>query len=74
MNGDMKPRIPDDLSVPEKILLVQDLWDDIARSSHEIELTTAQVEEAERRLREYQAHPGDTVSWEDLKRRLGGGR
>jgi hypothetical protein len=39
MSGDTKPRGPDDLSVPEKILRVQDLWDEIARSSIEVELT-----------------------------------
>lgn len=74
MNGDMNPREFDDLSVPEKILRVQDLWDEIARSSSEIEITPAQQEEVERRLREYEANPGGCVSWEDLKRRLEGER
>lgn len=40
-------RDPDELSVPEKILRVQDLWDDIARSPRDVEITPAQREEAE---------------------------
>jgi putative addiction module component (TIGR02574 family) len=74
MNGDTKPHGPDDLSVSEKILRVQDLWDEIARSSGEVELTPAQLEEAEQRLREYEANPGECISWEDLKRQLEGER
>jgi putative addiction module component (TIGR02574 family) len=61
---------PEDLSVSEKILRVQDLWDDIARSSSQVALTPAQLEEAERRLRAHGAHPGDYASWEEIRGRL----
>lgn len=60
----------EELSVPEKILRVQDLWDDIARASREVELTPAQREEAERRLRRHEASPGEHASWEEIRRRL----
>ena len=72
MSGEPKHREPDDLSVPEKILRVQDLWDDIARSSREVEITPAQREEAERRLRKHESDPGEYSSWDDLKLRLEG--
>jgi len=59
-----------DLSVPEKIHRVQDLWDEIARSPQDVELTPAQREEAERRLRRHESDPGKYSSWEEIKRRL----
>jgi len=59
-----------DLSVPEKIHRVQDLWDEIARSPRDVELTPAQREEAERRLRRHESAPGQYASWEEIKRRL----
>ena len=65
---------PDDLSIPEKIHLVQDLWDEIARSPGAVELTPEQREEAERRLREHEVSRGAYSSWEEIKRRLEGGR
>jgi len=74
MSGEPKHREPDDLSVSEKILRVQDLWDDIARSPHEVALTPVQREEAERRLLEHESNPGDYLSWDEVKRRLEGER
>lgn len=72
MSGEPKHRETDDLSVPEKILRVQDLWDDIARSSREVDLTPAQREEAERRLRSHEVDPREYSSWDEIKRRLEG--
>ena len=74
MNGEPKPREPDDLSVPEKILRVQDLWDEIARSPRDVEITPAQREEAERRLLKHESEPGEYSTWEDVRRRLEGDR
>ena len=74
MSGESKHREPDDLSVPEKILRVQDLWDDIARSPRDVEITPTQREEAERRLRQHEDHPGEYSSWDEIKRRLEGAR
>jgi putative addiction module component (TIGR02574 family) len=72
MSGNSKHHGPDDLSVPEKILRVQDLWDDIARSPRKVELTPAQGEEAERRLREHEIDPRPCPSWDEIKHRLEG--
>jgi len=60
----------DDLSVPEQISRVQDLWDQIALSPDEIDLTEPQRAELERRLRAHEQQPGDYSTWEQLKRRL----
>ncbi len=70
MTDASKREEPEDLSVAEKILLVQDLWDDIARSTQGVDLTPAQREELERRLAEHEARPGKYISWEELKRSL----
>ena len=70
MSSESKHHEPDNLSVPEKILRVQDLWDEIARSPQSVELTPARREEAERRLRQHEAAPGDCSSWDQIRRRL----
>ncbi|HEY2955471.1 MAG TPA: addiction module protein [Candidatus Eisenbacteria bacterium] len=70
MSDQLKDNESDDLSVPEKIHRVQDLWDEIARSPQEVDLTPAQREEAERRLRRHESSPGTYTSWEEVKRRL----
>ena len=70
MNGEPNPREPDDLSVPEKILRVQDLWDEIARNPREVEITPAQREEAERRLRNHESNPGQYSNWDEIRKRL----
>jgi putative addiction module component (TIGR02574 family) len=60
----------DDLSVPEKILHVQDLWDRIAQAPDELEVTEAQRVELERRLRAHEDNPGSYTTWEELRQRL----
>ena len=74
MSNDPKGHESEDLSVPEKILRVQDLWDEIARAPQDVELTPAQREEAERRLRKHESDPGEYSSWEEIKHRLEGER
>jgi putative addiction module component (TIGR02574 family) len=61
---------PDELSISEKILRVQDLWDDIARQSGDVVLTAAQREEIERRLQAHESSPGRYTTWEELRARL----
>lgn len=60
----------EELSIAEKILRVQDLWDDIARTPDEVEVTPAQLEEAERRLAEHRRNPQPCETWESIKQRL----
>ncbi len=60
----------DDLSAPEKILRVQVLWDQIAQSPDDVDLTDAQRAELERRLRAHEKRPGDYSTWEELRQRL----
>ncbi|MCX7046647.1 MAG: addiction module protein [Candidatus Sumerlaeota bacterium] len=57
------------LSTPEKILLVEELWDSI--SSHEqIPIPESHKAELDRRLANYQAHKGRLLSLEELQERI----
>lgn len=56
-----------DLPVPERIKLVQDIWDTIAAEPAAIKLTREQVEELDRRIEHHQLHPEDSVPWETVR-------
>ena len=52
------------LSVAERLLLVEELWDSIAAATP---LTDAQRAELDRRLADHEANPDDVVSWEEVQ-------
>jgi putative addiction module component (TIGR02574 family) len=56
-----------ELSVPERIQLVEDIWDSIAAVPQSVTLTKAQCDELDRRLEAYGAHPEDGSPWEAVK-------
>ncbi|MDJ0779151.1 MAG: addiction module protein [Gammaproteobacteria bacterium] len=58
------------LSVSERILLAQELWDSIHDRSDEIEVSPEQMKMLEERLAAYHADgdPGD--SWENVRARI----
>ncbi|MDP2181308.1 MAG: addiction module protein [Actinomycetota bacterium] len=60
----------DRLSVSERIQLVEDLWDSIAISSADIPLTTAEIEELDRRLADMGRDPDAGVPWEEVLARI----
>ena len=60
-----------ELSVAERIQLVQDIWDSIAELPESLELTDSQREEIDRRLEKLDGAPNSRISWEDLKARIG---
>ncbi len=55
------------LSVSEKILIVEEIWDSIARESEYPELTEAQRKELNRRIDSYHAGSFEGRTWEDIK-------
>ncbi len=57
----------DQLSVAERIELVQDIWDSIASTPEQLPLTEAQKQELDRRLAAHRANPGEAVPWEQVK-------
>jgi putative addiction module component (TIGR02574 family) len=59
-----------ELSVPERIQLVEDIWDSIATVPQPLPLTDAQREELDRRLEDYRQHPDEGSPWEEVKSRI----
>ena len=59
------------LPVPERIKLVEDIWDSIAEQQGDdaITLTPEQSAELERRIEYHERHPNDTVPWETIRDR-----
>ncbi|MCI0387790.1 MAG: addiction module protein [Acidobacteria bacterium] len=58
------------LSVPERIQLVEDIWDSVAAFPEAVPLTEAQQQELDRRLERYAQNPDDGISWDELKDEL----
>jgi len=58
------------LSVPEKILLVEDLWDKIIADEHDIPVPQSHKKELSKRLRRYKTTPGNLLSLKELRTRI----
>jgi len=58
------------LSVAERIQLVQDIWDTIWSVPENLELTEAQSQELDRRLQNYRREPESSVPWDEVKQRI----
>ena len=58
-----------DLSPPEKLQLVEDLWDDLASTPSEVPLHDWQKKEVERRKANLKSKPNSGRSWEEVKDR-----
>ncbi|MGD0399135.1 MAG: addiction module protein [Syntrophobacteraceae bacterium] len=56
------------LSTPEKILLLEDLWDSISSDESNVSVPRSHIEELDKRLRRYESHPGSLLSLEELQR------
>ena len=54
------------LSVAERILLVEEIWDSIAQTQQTVSLSKSQQQELERRLLDQEQNPDDVVSWEEV--------
>lgn len=58
------------LSVAERIQLVEDIWDSIAVKPSDIPLSDTERLELDRRLQLHAENPNDGIPWDDLKKRL----
>jgi putative addiction module component (TIGR02574 family) len=58
------------LSVAERILIVEEIWDSIAAEQESVQLTEAQKTELDRRITSCDSSPDEGQSWEEIKRRL----
>lgn len=60
----------DQLSVAQRLLLVEEIWDSIAAEETAVPLTEAQRQDLERRIAAYEADPKAGSSWAEVKARL----
>ena len=58
------------LSIPERIQLVEDIWDTIAAESDSIELTDEEKKIIDERLEAYHRNPDLGSPWEDVFKRI----
>ena len=58
------------LSTPEKILLVEDLWDSISADESSIPVPESHKAELEKRLKRHESAPGGLLSLDDLQARI----
>ncbi|MEW6532891.1 MAG: addiction module protein [Thermodesulfobacteriota bacterium] len=58
------------LSTPEKILLVEDLWDSITGDESSLAVPQSHKDELDIRLDAYESHPGSLLSLEELQARI----
>jgi putative addiction module component (TIGR02574 family) len=59
-----------DLSPPEKLQLVEDLWDDLAATPSEVPVHEWQKEELARRKANLMNRPASGLSWDEVKNRI----
>ena len=58
------------LSLAERILLLEEVWDSIADEPDAWELTQEQQDELHRRVSAYEANPQNTSTWSEVKASL----
>ena len=59
-----------ELSVPQRLQLVEDLWDSIAAVPDSVPVPEWQKEELDRREVEHLQNPAAVLSWEEVKERI----
>jgi putative addiction module component (TIGR02574 family) len=60
----------DRLSIPDRITLVQEIWDSIAANPESVPLTEDLKLELDRRIADLDANPNDVLTWEEIKARI----
>lgn len=59
-----------ELTVSEKLELVENLWDEIAADADSVPIHQWQIEELDRRKAECEKNPDPGSSWDDVKARI----
>ena len=62
------------LSTPEKILLLEELWDSIASDEGSVPVPQSHKDELDRRLARHGSHPGNLLSLDELQDRIARGK
>jgi putative addiction module component (TIGR02574 family) len=67
MTPTMKSLGIDQLSVADRIAMLEETWDSISATPEQLPLTEAQKQEIDRRLAAHEADPTDVVPWDVVK-------
>ena len=60
----------DKLSINERILIVESIWDSILSAQESISVTEAQKTELDKRYKDYKDNPVDCSNWENVKKKI----
>lgn len=58
------------LSVAERVLIIEDIWDSIVSSNKDLPVTDEQKKELDSRLEAYYKNPNEGKSWKEVKNNL----
>lgn len=58
------------LSVAERVQIVEDIWDSIAKNPEELTLSETEKQILDKRIESYQENPNEEIEWETLKKNL----
>lgn len=58
------------LDITERIILVEEIWDSIAKEQEKVELSEYEKEVLDTRLASLEDNPNDLLSWDDIKNKL----
>ncbi len=58
------------LTPAEKLILVTELWDDLAAHPADFPVSREQFAEVERRMEEYRRDPSQVTTWEVVQKRI----
>ena len=59
-----------ELSVAEKIQIVEDIWDSIIQNPDQLPLSEKEKMELDKRLADHEKNPDDGIEWETLKKNI----
>lgn len=69
-NSNIKSVSLKNLSLQEKIALVEDLWDEISNSQNSLYISEEQKKELDIRLSKYQINIGDSKNWSIVREKI----
>lgn len=58
------------LTAAEKLILVGELWNDLAAHPTEVPVSREQIAELDRRMEEYRRDPSQVTTWEATQQRI----
>ncbi len=69
MNATEIPQIAA-MSIPEKIIFLEDLWDNIAANDHAVPVPESHIRELDKRLARHGSNPGSLLSLQELQQKI----